>query len=196
MNAPNIKRTIAFFDCQNLFHNAKKLWHYSNANFNPILLSQLVVNKHKNDGWKLTGIRLYTGIHEVTINPSLNRFWLQKLKAHRAQDSRVVYFKTQLRYDNNGTAREKGVDVRIALDIIGMGRRNEYDVSLLFSQDNDFREVAIELRALAQESQRWIKIVSAFPDTEPPKARGVDKTDWERIIKAEYDSCIDPKNYY
>jgi uncharacterized LabA/DUF88 family protein len=38
---------------------------------------------------------------------------------------------------------EKGVDVRIALDVIRLAHRAEYDVALLFSQDQDLSEVAV-----------------------------------------------------
>jgi uncharacterized LabA/DUF88 family protein len=111
------------------------------------------------------------------------------------QDPRVYTFATPLRYAD-GVAREKGVDIRIALDLVRMARRNEYDVALLFSQDNDFSEVAQEIRDIAYEYNRWIKIVSAYPyDLTYPKLRGVRKTDWSPITKEEYDSCIDGTDY-
>jgi uncharacterized LabA/DUF88 family protein len=108
----------------------------------------------------------------------------------------AVVFTAPLRYDQNGTPREKGIDVRIALDLIRMARKNEFDVALLFSQDNDFSEVADEIRAISKEYGRWIKIVSAFPyDPMKPRTKGVRKTDWLRISKSDYDSCIDPTDY-
>ena len=77
-----------------------------------------------------------------------------------------------------------------------MARKDELDVALLFSQDQDFSEVADEVRALARELGRWIKVACAFPDS--PSAsnkRGVNKTDWIRIDRAVYDACIDPRDY-
>jgi uncharacterized LabA/DUF88 family protein len=38
--------------------------------------------------------------------------------------------------------REKGIDVRLALDILLLGFRSEYDVAVVFSQDQDLSEVA------------------------------------------------------
>jgi hypothetical protein len=32
-----------------------------------------------------------------------------------------------------------------------------------FSQDQDFAELADEVRAIAREQQRWLKIASAYP---------------------------------
>jgi len=34
---------------------------------------------------------------------------------------------------------EKGIDVRIALDVVRMAHRGEFDVALIFSQDQDLR---------------------------------------------------------
>lgn len=196
---PDKKRVAAFFDCQNLFKSTEELWGYSYPNFDPIELAKLVTNNHRNDGWVLTGIHLYTGIHDIAIKPEWHRFWLRKLSAHKAKDPRVTVFTAPLRYTQS-VGREKGIDVRIALDMVRMARLGQYDVALLFSQDNDFGEVADEIRALAREKQRWIKIASAYPFEATCRAgkgkpRGVNKTDWERISKAEYDRCIDPTDY-
>jgi uncharacterized LabA/DUF88 family protein len=192
--APITKRVAAFFDCQNLFYAAKKLWGYSFPNFDPIKLAQLVTEKHKEEFWKLEGIRLYTGIHDSKRNPDWHGFWGRKLFNHKTSDSRVSYFTSPLRYAD-GTPREKGVDVRIALDLVRIIRKNECDIALLFSQDSDFSEVAQEVRAIADEYGRWIKIASAYPYETSSDMRGIDKTDWIRIYRAEYDACIDHTDY-
>lgn len=48
-------------------------------------------------------------------------------------------------------AEDKGIDVRLALDVIRFGIREEYDVALIFSQDQDLSEVADEVAASARE---------------------------------------------
>jgi len=87
------------------------------------------------------------------------------------------------------------VDVRIALDTIRMAHRQEYDVAVIFSQDQDFSEAAEEIRIIAEEQDRWIKIASAFPYSPTHQSGGIAKTDWIRIDKATYDSCIDHRDY-
>jgi uncharacterized LabA/DUF88 family protein len=192
---PLNKNVVTFFDCQNLFGAVKNLWNYSFPNFDPVKLSKLIISNSFSTHCKLVGIRLYTGIHDISINPVWFNFWNKKLIAHRSQDPRVFFFTTPLRYSNN-IPREKGVDIRIALDLVRMARLNEYDIAVLFSQDNDFSEVAEEIRNTAQERQRWIKIASAYPVNQlHEKIRGVNKTDWIKISKSEYDSCIDPTDY-
>ena len=60
--------------------------------------------------------------------------------------------------------REKGIDIRIALDTIRLFREDKVDVIVIFSQDQDFTEVVKELNEIAQERNTWIKVASAFPD--------------------------------
>ncbi len=88
------------------------------------------------------------------------------------------------------------MDVRMALDIVRMAHRREYDVALILSQDQDLSEVAEEIRSIAREQGRWIKIASAFPASpSAPNRRGIDKTDWIRIDRATYDACLDRRDY-
>ena len=117
-------------------------------------------------------------------------------------------FSRPLRYRNqtvtlpDGTShtflvgQEKGVDIRIALDIVRAIRLNECDVAIVFSQDQDLSEVAEEVRTIAREHDRWVKIASAFPFSPTTvNKRGVNSTDWIRIDRATYDACLDPHDY-
>jgi uncharacterized LabA/DUF88 family protein len=120
----------------------------------------------------------------------------------------VYVYSRQLRYRNklfklpDGTehtvltAEEKGIDVRIAIDVIRMAHRCELDVALIFSQDQDLSEVADEVRAIVKEQGRWIKVASTFPVSPVSKnIRGINNTDWIEINRALYDSCIDKRDY-
>jgi hypothetical protein len=94
------------------------------------------------------------------------------------------------------TGEEKGIDVRIAIDVIRLAHRNVYDVALLFSQDQDLSELCAEIRVIAKEQNRWIKIASAFPFSPTTKnKRGIPNSDWTRIDRATYDCCLDPRDY-
>jgi hypothetical protein len=74
--------------------------------------------------------------------------------------------------------------------------RNEFDVVVIFSQDQDLSELASLIRQVAGFQNRWIKMASAFPDT-PTAAnrRGINRTDWCPTDKSTYDACIDPRDY-
>jgi hypothetical protein len=57
-------------------------------------------------------------------------------------------------------------------------------------------EVADEIRVIAREQQRWVKIASAFPSSPAVRHfRGVNKTDWIKVDREIYDGCIDPRDY-
>jgi len=89
------------------------------------------------------------------------------------------------------------VDVRIAIDVIGRAHSGAYDVALVMSQDQDFSEVADEIRTIARNQGRWIKIASAFPQSPTTQnRRGINKTDWIPIDRELYDQCLDRRNYH
>lgn len=91
---------------------------------------------------------------------------------------------------------EKGIDVRIALDLLRLATRGTYDVGLIFSQDQDLSEVADEIRNLAKDHERWIKLASAFPSSPTSRnRRGINGTDWIRLDRGLYESCRDTRDY-
>lgn len=70
------------------------------------------------------------------------------------------------------------------------------DVALVFSQDQDLRELCTEIRVIASEQDRWIKIACAFPVSPTTRnRRGIANSDWIRIDRAMYDRCVDPRDY-
>ena len=69
-------------------------------------------------------------------------------------------------------------------------------MALVFSQDQDLSEVADEVRVIAKEQGRWIKMASAFPVSPTARnRRGINKTDWVSIDRAIYDACLDHRDY-
>lgn len=201
---PPIKRTIAFIDGQSLFYSAKEAFGYIYPNYNVKLLSEKIC---MNKGWQLTEIYFYTGVPDVQDNIFWHNFWTKKL-SYMGRIG-IEIFARELRYHNEQVncplckksftklvGHEKGVDIRVALDIIRLAHEQNYDVALVFSQDQDLTEVADEIRKIAKEQKRWIKMASAFPLS--PTSRnmsGINKTDWIKINKTTYDSCIDPTDY-
>ena len=196
-------KAISFFDGQNLFHSAKTAFGYTYPNFDPLALSKMVCTAR---GWELAGVRFYTGVPDAADKPFWNHFWTAK-GAQMGREG-VTVCTRPLRYRNktfqlpDGSQHtfldgdEKGIDVRIALDVIGLAHKKEYDIAILFSRDQDLAEVADEIRVIANEQNRFIKVASAYPYSPVVKHwRGVNKTDWIKVEKAEYDSCIDGRDY-
>ena len=200
---PASKRAVAFVDGQNLFHAAREAFGYAFPNYDIRALAEAVCTAQH---WSLTQVRFYTGIPDAADDPLRNNFWSAKLAVMGRQG--VHLFSRSLRYRNravrlpDGTTHtflageEKGIDVRIALDVISLAHRREYDVAVIFSQDQDLSEVAEEIRAIAKEQVRWIKIACAFPFSPTTRnRRGINKTDWIQIDRATYDACLDRRDY-
>lgn len=149
---------------------------------------------------------LLNWIPDPNDDPFWHGFWSAKLAVMGRQG--VHLFARSLRYRKrvvslaDGTkhtflaGEEKGIDVRIALDIIRLAHRQEFDVALIFSQDQDLSEVADEIRAIAREQNRWIKVASAFPFSPTTgNRRGIEKTDWIKVDRVTYDACLDRRDY-
>jgi uncharacterized LabA/DUF88 family protein len=200
---PAIKRAIAFVDGQNLFHNARNAFGYNHPNYDVAKLATAVCGSR---GWKLERVQFYTGVPSSTDNAFWHGFWANKLammgrRGVKVYSRQLVYRNKTIEVPGFGpytfpSGEEKGIDVRLALDALDAAHRDEFDVALIFSQDQDLSELASLIRLVASFQQRWIKIASAFPDS-PTAAnrRGINQTDWCRIDKATYDACIDPRDY-
>lgn len=200
---PLLKRAIVFIDGQNLFHAVKEAFGYTYPNYDVNCLTHQICNARN---WQLKEIRFYTGIPDASDNPFWNYFWTVKLVSMGKRGVKV--FSRPLRYRNqiirleDGSVRsvlvgqEKGIDVRIALDIVRAVRLNQCDVAVVFSQDQDLSEVAEDVRSIVHEQDRWVKIVSVYPDSPTAKnRRGVNKTDWIPLDRDTYDVCIDRRDY-
>lgn len=200
---PTEKRAFAFIDGQNLFHTVKQAFGYKWPNYNPKALAASICRAHN---WSLEEIYFYTGIPSQDDNELWHHFWTAKLAAMGTRG--IHTFSRQLKYRNqsvnlpNGNnvtvlvGQEKGIDVRLALDVVRFARAKDYDVALIFSQDQDLSEVADEVRQISIDQNRWIKIACAFPISPTySNKRGINGTDWIKINRSLYDACIDPHDY-
>ena len=200
---PAKKRTIAFVDGQNLYHAAKTAFGYTFPNYDIRALCESVC---AGKGWELIQCRFYTGVPDPADEAFWHHFWTAKTAQMGRQ--KIYVYTRSLRYRNkqvtlpNGikhsflVAEEKGIDVRIALDIIRLAHRRDYDIALVFSQDQDLSESADEIKVISIEQNRWIKMASAFPVSPTfDNRRGINGTDWITIDRATYDGCLDTRDY-
>lgn len=200
---PSEKRAIAFIDGQNLFHAAKHAFGYSYPNYDVMALADAICTQA---GWKLAEVHFYTGVPDSRDNLGWARFWSAKLAVMGTRG--IKLFTRPLKYRERAVqlpdgeaavvtvGQEKGIDVRIALDMVRLARENAYDVAVLFSQDQDLSEAADEVRAISIAQNRWIKVACAYPSGSTyPNKRGVNRTDWLRFERHLYDRCIDANDY-
>ena len=200
---PDIKRVVSFIDGQNLYRHAKDAFGHHHPNYDPRGLADAVCADR---GWMNHGVRFCTGIPSAGRSPMWHSYWTRRLTAMRRAGivvtSRTLRYRVERVRLPDGSVheipveREKGIDLRLGLDIVRMARNAELDVAIVFSQDQDLAEVAGEVRDIARSANRWLKMVSAFPHG--PNAsvkRGIDRTDWFRMDRGFYDACLDPRDY-
>ncbi len=200
---PVTKRAVSFFDGQNLFRHAKDAFGHHHPNYDPNKLAAAVCAAN---GWVAAGVRFYTGVPDAARDPTWHGYWTRRLTEMSRSGILVTSRKLRYRIERvrlpDGTThdvpaqREKGIDLRIGLDVVRMARSGALDVAVIFSQDQDLAEVAREVREIARTQGRWLKVVSAFPHGEHATSeRGINDTDWFRMDRAFYDACLDPRDY-
>lgn len=198
---PSIKRAICFIDGQNLFYAVKKAFGYSYPNYDILALAKWVCSVQ---AWQFQEVRFYTGMPDPS--DSWHPFWAAKKAAMGRQGihvcTRPLRYRNQTIKLSDGSEQstqireEKGIDVRIAIDMIRLAHHKMYDVAVLFSQDQDLAEAAKEICTIAHEQDRWIKVASAFPHSSVSiNKRGVNDTDWIKIDRTSYERCIDRTDY-
>ncbi len=200
---PSKERCVSFIDGHNLFRHAKDAFGHHHPNDDPKKLARTVCLHH---GWLHRGVRFYTGTPSVKWDPKWHGYWTRRLTAIRRAG--IVVTSRPLRYrvekvplphgsvQEIPDAREKGIDLRLGLDVVRMARNGELDVVLIFSQDQDLAEIALEVRDIARTAGTWLKVVSAFRHAPHATAtRGIDRTDWFRMDRSFYDGCLDPRDY-
>ena len=170
--ASHNKRAVSFIDAQNRFQSAKEVFGHSHPNFDPQKLHSQLCSSQKGTP---TEARLYTGLPSLNESPVWAAYWARKLNAVERSGVKVVTRK--LRYQKrlvlsdtgepvleNGVpkivvgAKEKGIDVRMALDIVALAGQRAYDVAVIFSQDQDLKEVAFEINAIAKDQGRGFRL--------------------------------------
>lgn len=181
------RRVAVFFDGRNARGAAAKAFNSDElADFSPKRLAKQVCEAQ---GWRLASVSYYVGLpgEGRLVRGESREDWEQRLGHWHRQGVRVVTRPL------SGRNKEKGIDVRLALDMTQQFRRGHYDVALIFSQDQDFQEVVEELRELARLEGRKILTACAFPGREDPKFnRGIDNVDRSIVLfRADYAASAD-----
>ena len=200
---PAEPRAVAFIDGQNLFRHAKDAFGHHHPNFDPSKLLHAICARQN---WKPHGVRFYTGTPSEAEDPKWHAYWSNRLLAMRRAGifvtTRLLKYRKQEVLLPDGSkqivtaAHEKGIDVRLALDVVRLAIEKQYDVAVLFSQDQDLAEVVTDVKHIAKLQERWIKIACAYPaGNQSTISRGINNTDWLPMDQAFYDACLDFRDY-
>lgn len=194
---------IVWIDGQNLFHRVKTLFGRQIPDFDIRKLSQALCNQM---GWQVKEINFYSGIPPEKESPYWSKFWKQKLANLSSQSGVPVNtFTPDLHYRNEWTRRndghwqlyrcphEKGIDVRLALDMLSSTFERKSDCMILLSEDSDLQQAVERCHAIACGQFRKITIANAFPHdpSAQHQRRALKNTVPLRFDKSFYEQYID-----
>jgi uncharacterized LabA/DUF88 family protein len=147
------KRAIIFIDGSNFYYRIKSLSQksYSKNTLINFDFKRFFENLLKEK--ELVETRYYVGaVRRENNNPKSEELYAnqQKLLASLQQKNIKIILGTIIRHPDK-TYHEKGVDVRIAVEMIRFARENKYDVAYLISSDTDLVPAVEEVRAFGKE---------------------------------------------
>lgn len=200
------KRNHIFIDGQNFYLSAKRAFGLRYPDFDIPALGRHLSGRISPEEGPDPVIRFYIGMPISRFSPHWTNFWTNKLNA--AQEAGVTVTTRDLRYLTETdpaapggvrvlSAREKGIDLRIALDVMAAARRPDCGNILIVSRDQDFQEVIRDVELMCAFSGQRIGLWSAYPEVRnaPALNRGVDGTREVRISWADYRGLRDPTDY-
>lgn len=172
---------VVFVDGQNLAHSLRRAFGVKLTNFDLVGLAHYVCSQN---GWDLAEVRFYTGLPSKEHEPGPHSQTARRL-SQLGRLPNVYTWSRRLSYAPKTTeckcghkttrivGREKGVDLRIALDAVRLAVQGQMDVAVFFTQDQDFFEAVKEVRALASHGGRKIVVASVFPLGEGGQRSGI-----------------------
>jgi hypothetical protein len=199
---PPVKYAMGFIDGQNLFQHAMAAFGHIHPNYDPKTLHGAVCAAN---GWKPNAVRFYTGVPDQKHSPMWASYWSNRIIAMNRAG--VITTTRPLRYRekevvNDGkaeiisVAQEKGIDVRLALDIISCALSDQFNVAVIYSQDQDLCEVVHDIKKIALKTGKAIELACAFPvSATATSRRGIAGVPWFKMDEAFYNACLDPNDY-
>jgi uncharacterized LabA/DUF88 family protein len=202
---PTICRVFAFIDGMNLFNSAKRCFGYRHPNCDHLKIVNATVNIEP--GRQLERATLYQGVPKSEHDANSNAWWNRKLAMVGRSGVKIErrYMKRrELTISLDGIVHfehtvqrliEKGIDLKLGLDLVRYANSKSYDVAIVFSQDGDLVEAVEEVHRIASEQNRWVQVECAYPVTPVGEWHPINRTVPRQITRTIYDPCIDPRDY-
>lgn len=198
-----VPRVRVFVDGQNLFNSAKTAFGHTTPNYDIINLSEAIADAH---GCYLDGCNFYTGVPSPEVDERWFNFWTRKLAD--MSRSGVSTFSPPLRYLTvaetlpDGTTRaklvgrEKGVDLRLGLDIVKAALSGQCSRIVVVSRDNDLCEAVKDALLIANDQRRELRVFSAFPVSERCNHYGIRGTESMPLDADFYNRHLEQREAY
>jgi hypothetical protein len=196
------RRVVVFIDYQNVYEDFRRAFVTgtllpTHGQFHPIRLGQLLADRGPDfEAWRLSGVRVYTGHPAPNRNPRGAGAADRQIQAWR--DAGAVVRHRPLQYLPGQPARQKGVDVELAVDVVSMAHEKQFEIAIVASTDTDLvpaLEAVQRYRGLERVPR--VCVVSfeglqkklQLPDTRATQPYCF------RLTRAEYASVHDPTIY-
>lgn len=197
-------KTHVFIDGQNFYLSARSAFGLRYPDFDARAVANVLCEKAA--GKAADEVHFYTGMPVAKFSPRWYDFWTNKIAA--MEEEGIHTFTRPLRYTYETdpqsptgfkilSTREKGIDLRIALDVMEVARRADCENIVIVSRDQDFQELVEKIEIMCAFENRDIGLWSAYPDggNGPSHLRGIDGTREVTIERTEYAGCIDRTDY-
>lgn len=157
------------------------------------LIKQLLAERRgeKFEPATLGRVRAFRGQPSNKRDPTAYRR-TQAQQSEWTRDNRVQVSYRTLKYDQQGNAREKGIDVMVALEVVQLAAQsnNNGEVVILAAHDTD-QEPALELgyQLIGERLE-----TAGWEDMKQLRVRGAHI--WHTALRREhFEKCIDPRDY-
>lgn len=179
--------------------SARTLIRDPKARVDPLRLAEALVARQPDR--VLQQVRVYRGRPSNKADPAGYAANRRQVAAWIKSDMTRVYVYTRpLQYLPGERAREKGIDVMLAVDYVVMAVRKQYDVGILMSTDTDLKPALDAVRQLNAGGPPWPEVAAwTGPNAAP---RRIDVTDargttapchW--LDEAAFRRVADPTDY-
>jgi hypothetical protein len=192
------ERVVLFVDYQNVFNSARERFHRNgprcsaDGQIEPVRLGQLLASRRRRPS-RLGEVRVYRGVPDPTRQPEANAANSRQTVAW-TKDPLVSVFRRPLRYPRGWPAipaQEKGVDVALAIDMVRLALRREYDAAILFSTDTDLVPALEAIREIKAHVE-----VASWRGSNPLRFPGGATLPWCHFLSAgDYRQVADPRDY-
>jgi uncharacterized LabA/DUF88 family protein len=199
------ERVYAYIDGANLFNSAKRRFGYKEPNCDIAKLVRTIVALKPNRINAAT--YYYIGVPRQDHDQQRHDWWAKKLatigklgvkvvrRNLKARDLKIELSGVVHHKSSNLKLIEKGIDLRLGLDLVKHTTAQLFDVAMIFSQDGDLAEAVQDAYEIAAQQKRRIVVECCYPVDGISPQYGINKAvavEFDRIL---YDSCIDPTDY-
>jgi uncharacterized LabA/DUF88 family protein len=198
-------RLILFIDHQNVYHAARAAFPRACAGsesgqFDPFKLGCLLASRGLCER-ELREVRVYRGLPDAVRDTKSNRACLRQTEAHLlAGGGKVIVVSRPVRYPSDWPqtpAREKGIDVALAVDFVQLAMAKQYDVGVIMSTDTDLRPALETVLGLRSQGGPVCEVAAwARPGCHSPRLSIPGARIWcHWLDEADYLSVAEPTNY-